>query len=164
MTDIEHDIKNSLSDALHPFVGQPTGDPAMIQAIKMAAIAALHPYAEDIAEDVIEVDDKREQSGRLVEDVIESMRGTDLPFGAGLGTLVECGLFAERYRAAAGLVPFARVKAVLESAREAYSDHPGLSRQPQYQAAYTFVLADFYEDLIDSLDRHVRKEEPMTKA
>ena len=64
----------------------------------------------------------------------------------------DCALIAERFIKAAGLVPLAEVKAVLESARDAYSDHPGLSDRPEFQHATQVVTTDFFRDLMAVLE------------
>ena len=61
---------------------------------------------------------------------------------------------------AAGLVPLAEVKAVLESARDAYSDHPGLSDRPEYQAATQVVTTDFFRDLMTALETRFGEGKP----
>ena len=53
---------------------------------------------------------------------------------------------------ALGLVSLAEVKAVLESARDAYSDHPGLSGRPEFQHATQVVTTDFFRDLMTALE------------
>ena len=63
-------------------------------------------------------------------------------------------------RDAAGLVPLAEVKAVLESARDAYSDHPGLSDRPEYQAATQVVTTDFFRDLMTALETRFGEGKP----
>ena len=59
-----------------------------------------------------------------------------------------------------GFVPLAEVKAVLESARDAYSDHPGLSDRSEYQAATQVVTTDFFRDLMTALETRFGEGKP----
>ena len=61
---------------------------------------------------------------------------------------------------AAGFVPLAEVKAVLESARDAYSDHPGLSDRPEFQHATQVVTTDFFRDLMTALETRFGEGKP----